>query len=202
MPFQSVLGCAEAVVRYTCNLQLCTMTFYGFHPSVYDQQAINTLATNMDIWATQNFKNLLSNEANYTGVHVRGLTNITDLEATVITGAGLGVLVSPPMPNSVALCVKRLSGFSGRSARGRVFWPVARTQIATNEDFILQASRDQIVAALNSVKTSMTAGGWTEVIVSRYSHGAIRPEGVFYNVQLYTTTDLVLDTQRRRLTAH
>jgi hypothetical protein len=104
------------------------------------------------------------------------------------------------MPLNVTLAIKRISGLTGRSARGRIFWsviPISGMQLDRN--YVTQAWRDDAVAACNGLSVLGIGAGWLPVIVSRFSGGAKRPTGVTFPLTAYTTTDLRVDSQRNRL---
>jgi len=199
MPFQSVPDVAEAVVRFTVNTQPCTMTFYGELTGGYTQSDIDNLATLMDAWATAEFLPVVSSTLIYTGVNVKGLELLNDLQAFDATGTGAGAVGEAPMPNALAIAVTRRSALSGRSARGRVFWPLRVGMIAADENFILGAAATQVEDALNEISPAMIADNWVEVIVSRFSGGAARTTGVTFPIVSYGVHDFEIDTQRRRM---
>jgi hypothetical protein len=200
MAFQSVPETAEAVVRWQSNGEVCTMTFFGRYGEPYDQTAIDGLALQMDDWATDELKVRLSDQVTYLGVNVKGLEFQEDLEAENVTGAGVGGLEAAPMPNNVVKAIKRYTGRTGRSARGRVYWPLVTSQVDSTDENRASASETAvIVAALNEVRTYMDNAGWNEVVVSRQHNGVVRTEGETYVVQAYLSTSDVLNTQRRRL---
>lgn len=201
MAFQSVVRTAEAVVRWTSNSVPCAMTFYGFFlAGNYNQTNLEVLADIMDAWAEAQFKPRLSDESAYDGVNVRGLQNENDFEVFNDTNAGNGDVAFPAMPNSVCLAVKRSSAFTGRSARGRVYFPLHSGMIdAANENLVDVTPVGNIVAALDLVRDAIDVGGWQEVIVSRYANGVKRTSGQDFPVIGYSVTDRRVDTQRRRL---
>jgi hypothetical protein len=199
MPFQSVPDTAEAVVRYLRNGRVCTLTFYARALLGYDQELIDNLAAEMDSWATDNFKPLLTTQDLYQGVFVRGLQDIIDLASESTVGAGAGIRAVTPAPNSLALAVKRTTGFTGRSARGRVFVPLTLADFSTSEDFVTSTAANDWADALNLIRGALLPIGWAEVVVSRRSNGAVRPFGETLTVTGYGITDPRIDSMRRRM---
>lgn len=198
MPFQSVPDTAEAVVRFLVNGQNCTLTFYGQRAGGYDQTAISQLAETVDDWAGSHFRPALSEQAAYTGVAVRGLESAVDFLAVNADNAGIGAVNFAPMPNVCAFAVTRISGLAGRSARGRVYWPITTFNVGADENTVAAAFRDDTLNHLNALRGDMQLATWTEVIVSRVTLGAPRPFGVTFQVLNYVSSDLNIDTQRRR----
>lgn len=198
MAFQTVGDTAEAIIRYSMNTQVCTLTFYGKYSGNYTQANLDDLAEAMDGWAGTYFKPIISSQGVYLSTNVRGLEFFNDQESFNDTNSGVGGLAGQPLSNALAFAVKRRSAFTGRSARGRVYMPLNISHLAADEDFVLQTEADDIVANLDEVRAEMLLKGWTEVIVSRYTAGALRAVGVTYPVVAYQWTDLGVDTQRRR----
>lgn len=200
MAFQSVPETAEAVCRVSVNDVVTTNTFYFRKSGGYDQTAINTLADAVDAWYTAQMKPKLCIEATYLDTVVRGLESLNDLTAVNNDGTGAGAVGGEVVVNHTSFAVKRLSGLTGRSARGRIYitgMPIVNQQ--ADENRITQAAADAYVTALDALKTAAAAVGWQEVIVSRYSGGVQREEGVVFVVVNYAYTDLILDTQRGRM---
>lgn len=201
MAFQSVPETAEAVLSMGLQGIIVSNTFYFRKPGGYDQGDVDALAVLVDSWAELDYAALLSNQLSYFGCNVRGLESEIDLEAVSTAGATTGGVVAAPLPANVAYCVKRLSGFTGRSARGRIYIPgIPITALdATNENLVVTSYRDNCITQLNELSPSAIAEGWIEVIVSRFNGGAKRATGVTFTVQEYAVSDLRVDSQRGRL---
>jgi len=198
MAFQSVPDVAEAVVAWTAQGETQTMTFYGLKTG-YTQGDINALATRMDQWAGAELVPMLSTSLNYAGVTVKGLELLNDLTATDATNASAGSTVEVPLANQDCVAVARLSNFTGRSARGRVYMPLHRGNVDTNENFVTSSTKTAFEDALDEVSVGMISEGWIEVVVSRFTGGAPRTVGVTFTVVQYEMRDLEIDTQRRRM---
>lgn len=200
MAFQSVPATAEAVVRCIWSSVLVTMTFYASVAVAYDQQAIDDLAEAIDDWMSTDMLPELTDQLSYLSTEVRGLEQEVDFVASNSTGAGIGTGSSTTLPNNVAFAMKRLSGFSGRNARGRVYIPgLSAAFLQGDENYLLQTKADALKFALNNQLAYLTLAGWFPVIVSRYNEGEKRLFGVTFAVDEWDYTDLRLDTRRDRL---
>lgn len=199
MVFQSVPFTAEVTVQWQQSLQVCLMTFYGRKLSGYDQDDIDNLAAAMDAWANDEFKPELSSQCTYLGVLVKGLENAIDLFAFNATSTGLGGVASAPLTNQNCLAVSRRTGFTGRSARGRVYFPLNLADLTTNEDVVDGAAAATIEAALNEVRQNMIFAGFEEVIVSRVSAGVPRVVGLTLPVTTYFVVQNAVSSQQRRM---
>jgi len=200
MAYQPVEDTAEIVIQATVNGVPVNNTFYARKPGGYTEGELAALAGAVSThWGT-NMRPLCSSAYVYVGCSVRGLANENDFQATSVAGAGVGAVAASPYPNNVAIAIKRSSGLTGRSARGRVYIggiPVTVSQ--TDENFLTQGHVDNVEAVLNGIRTVIAVLGWIEVILSRYVDGLKREAGLTFAVTNYQATDLRVDTRRDRL---
>jgi len=198
MPFQPVPDTAEALVLMQQNGQPLTMTFHYLKVGGYDQEDIDALAAAVDVFAEAEIQPLLSTSSLYRGVEVRGLESTVDLFAAV-TNVGAGAIASNPLPNQNALAVKRVTGFTGRSARGRVFFPLCVAYLGTNEDEVDATSAETVRSSIEEAIDAAIGDGWIHVLVSRQQDGVVPDEAVTRTITEYQLSDLVIDSQRRRM---
>lgn len=201
MAFQSVPATAEAVVQYIVNGLLVTNTFYFKQPVAYDLDALEELAAAVDEWVGTEWLPVFIDGLTYSQTVVRGLESENDFEVNDDTSAGTGTITgSNPSPNNVTFAVKRLSGLTGRSARGRIYVPTIGTgQFQAVKNFIPQALADDWVNALSDQISYTGSLGWSPVIVSRYTGGSPRLFGVTFPITQWAYTDLRTDSRRDRL---
>lgn len=200
MAFQSVPDTAEAVVSFSLNTQPFTNTFYFKHAGGYVLADLQDLANEVDDWVGTSLLPELGADTTYVRTTVRGLENIVDLEVIEATNAGIGGVAVQALPINLAFCVKRETGNTGRSARGRVYLAgFGLTYLAANENFWDSTDMADVITALNALAPSLTSFGWVEVVVSRYSGGAKRATGVTFPVTNYTPVDYRVDSRRDRL---
>lgn len=200
MAFQSVPNTAQVFISGTQNGEVIGMTFYAFRGSGYNITDLQNLADDMDDWMGTELLPLLSQDYVYDKTVVRGLENEEDLTAEADTNAGAGSVAGDGLSNNVTFAVKRLSGFTGRSARGRVYVTgLAATDLQANENRVNSTFIVNLLQALADIITYIIANGWVDVIVSRYANGSKRTEGVVYSITDWANTDERVDTQRRRL---
>lgn len=133
-------------------------------------------------------------------VYARGLTTEEDAQASFAEVVSpVGLIAGEPMSNNVSFAIARRSGLTGRSTRGRIYWPLVAKSQTTNGNFMNALQASLMVTALNTVDAIIQDAGATPVIVSRFTGGERRPVGVTYPVQDWITTDLRLDTRRGRM---
>lgn len=101
----------------------------------------------------------------------------------------------------VTSAVKLATGLRGRSYRGRIYWPGIHDGAISNASSQINSTfRDAIAAAVNTLRTSLSAGTPSDklVVVSYMTNGAYRAEGVATDVT-QASAHLNLDSMRRRL---
>lgn len=200
MAFQSVPNTASITVIHSQNGENLVNTMHAELVTGYDQADIQALATAVDlIWGTE-MKSLMTQNSAYTRTEVRGLAIENDLFAFGGNSAGPGGVASGGLPNSVTLSIKKNSGFTGRSARGRLYvigMPAAT--LSSDENVYLSASVNAREDALELVRAAIAATDWTPVIVSRFANGVPRDFGVTFPWVSVTAIDNTVDTQRERI---
>jgi len=200
MAFQRVPETAEATTIFDANNISVQMTFYGRFVGGYSLADMLALANNVDFVVGNDFLPLMTQDILYDRTNVRGLDKIDDIEVSDQSAAGPGGVASGGLPNSVTLAIQRNSGLTGRSSRGRVFWlGLASNQLTTDENFVATATVTAIVAAVTAMQNQINSSGWTPVIVSRFTLGAQRPEGVTFPWTNTLAIDERVDSRRDRM---
>jgi hypothetical protein len=202
MVFQPAVNCANAYVEGLVNGRTVgnSLNFRNV-AGAYSQADIDDLADAVDDWFSGDILPFLSIDATYVNTHVRGLASSIDLEADNNDGTGVGGEGAEPQPNNVSWVVSFRTGQTGRSARGRMYmWGTALSWYQANEDLVIGATADSIIAAVDNLPAAVAAVGWEHVILSRFSSGVQRtPNALVIPVTQYLYTDLRVDTRRSRL---
>lgn len=104
-------------------------------------------------------------------------------------------------PNSVTLAVKKETGNLGRSGRGRWYWPSMDQSICSDDNTCTAAYAASVKAALFTFQGHVEgiASGLEMGIVSYFLDKVLRTSGLFQRITAWSTVDLTLDNQRRRL---
>jgi len=200
MAFQSVPDTAEAVVKFLLNSVNFTNTYYAKRAGGYTEAQLGELAVAVDAWVEASIRPELGADTTYVQTTVRGLENIVDFEVIEAGGSGIGGVAVQALPVNLAFCVKRETGQTGRSARGRVYLAgFGLTYLAANENFWDSTDMADVITALNALRGEMLSASWTEVVVSRWTNGIKRPVGVTYEVTQYVPVDYRVDSRRDRL---
>ncbi len=202
MAFQPVTDTAEIDIIFTEHGETLQSVFYGELSGGYILSDLAVLAAAVDAQVQGTWKSQMAIEVAYLRTEVRGLAVENDLVATNNTNAGVGVLVAGALPNNVTLAVKKESGLTGRSARGRTYW-IGGTQDrlkSTNENEWTTGYVASVVAAVDSMRGAINAAGlWNAVLVSRFSGGLPRAFGKTFPWISSVAVNEMVDSQRGRL---
>jgi len=111
-----------------------------------------------------------------------------------------GSLGGTPLPNHVTIALARKSALQGRSFRGRVYWQgLSTASLAASINTISTTFATAVLNAIAAIDNAAIALDWQPVIVSYYSLGTTRATGLTTPIVLWQTTDLTIDSRRRRL---
>lgn len=111
----------------------------------------------------------------------------------------VGTASGDPLPNNNSLCISLRSGFTGRSARGRLYW-MGLTESQVTQSSVNSTPAEDIRAAVDSIRTTLDTNSYALTIVSYFTNGDPRVGGpVYFEVNACTLVDTVIDSQRRRL---
>lgn len=160
--------------------------------------SMGTLSTALVSWLTTDYANRLPQEVTITSLKLTSLH--TQNAVQLVTPLTLvGVVAGGAMPNEVSYCVSLRSGFIGRSARGRFYVLGVPSGVMTSQNRVNSAYRANITGTVGALRTTIASTGFLQVIVSFISNGVPRPGGpVYFVLQSATTTDDIVDSQRRR----
>lgn len=204
MVFQPVVDTAEIDIIYSMNGVPVQNTFYAELPNGYVLSDLENLADGIDSQVQGTWKSQQVAEALYVRTEVRGLALENDLVVTDNTNAGPGVFVGAPVPNNVTISIKKVSPFTGRSARGRCFWiGIPHNQLTPANENVLEALYlADVVTAVDSIRVQInTLALWSPVLVSRFTGGLKRAAGKTFPWINSVSVDNVIDSHRGRLPA-
>lgn len=167
-----------------------------FHaPSSADYAVLQPVLTN---WCNASYRPLLPADVTITGLRFTDMSqqNGPQLQTALALIGGTAV---PSAPNEVTYCISLRTGNAGRSARGRFYvLGIALFNIPTTNR-VGAGYRTAITAAVQQLATDIFAAGFAWVIVSYINNGGPRVGGpVYFPVVTATTTDDIVDSQRRR----
>lgn len=204
MAFQRVPNTAEIRIVWDILGKERSTYFHADHAGGYNQAGIDAMAAACDQLLGPMFAVGMSVDDEYLRTEVRGLDAEFDLTATRNLFATIGSVVSVPAPPNVSFVVRKLSAFTGRSARGRVYIAgLPRSDIQTgtgNQDKMIAVNADAWALAVQGARNIIdNVGIWDPVIVSRFSEGAKRAEAIVFDWITSDYATLTLATRRKRL---
>lgn len=200
MPFQPVPGTAKFTLIYqlfgreVVNILNADFTG-GISPAILDE-ACEAL---YGVWAA-NVVNELSNQLDFLRVEAVDLSvEIAETGIFVPESAVSGTVAGESLPANCALVMSLRTGYTGRSQRGRMFLPgIAESSVEGNTpDASIRGGLANTLAIVNAALASVSIP-FTWVVLSRYTEGALRAEGVTLPVTS-VLVDTRIDSQRRRL---
>jgi len=201
MAFQAVPDTAEITFVFVQNLENITNTIHAKKPGGYTQSEISTLADLVDSLVASELLPIITQDCQYLHTEVRGLATENDLFAVDGTNGGFGLVLAEGLPNNATLSIKKVSPFTGRSARGRLYAiGMPQSHLDLNENQWSVTDADNYVIALNDIRVGILTGPWTPVIVSRFSNNVQRPVGITFDWINSVIVDRNVDSQRGRLT--
>ncbi len=161
---------------------------------------LTNIANNVATVLTNDWKPQMPADVTLREIHLRSLHALNHLEHTALFTVGtVGGLANPLLPSNVSVCVSLRSQFTGRSARGRLYW-IGLTENDVSFSTISATRLTGIVAAVQAMIDALVAASFRWCIVSYRSGGIPRPGGpVKFIVETALVVDDVVDSQRRRL---
>lgn len=202
MAFQPVVDTVEIDVIYTEHGETLQNVFYARLPGGYLLADLVALAVAVDGAMATHWLPQQAVEAFYSRIEIRGLAVENDISTTNNTSSGVGALLSGALPNNVTLAVKKESGLTGRSARGRCYWigTVQASLESTNENKLTTTYVAAVVLAVDRIRIVIpTVGLWEPVLVSRFSGGLPRSAGKTFPWLSSIAVNEDVDSQRGRL---
>ena len=202
MAFQSVANTIEIDVIFTLNGELVQNVFYAELPGDYLVADLQAVADAVDLSIAASWQDQQPAEAVYVRTECRGLEFENDVTAEQNLSNGPGTHAGSSLPNNVTFSIKKTSGLTGRSARGRSYWVGVPSTIlqAANENLVTGAWATNVVAAIGDTRIAINGVGlWQAVLVSRFTAGAARVTGKTFPWTGETSVDQRVDTNRGRL---
>lgn len=200
MAFQAVPDVAEVVIQYVGNGTTQHNVLHALKAGGYDAADLLALAVAADASVVADWLPIQTADHSYVSTTVRGLAFLNDQETTVTAGAAVGGVATAGLPGNVTFAVQKQSGFTGRNARGRVYWVgLPEVQLRSDENKLIATDAVAIVDAIDAMRLALGATVWTPVIVSRFLDGVKRAVGVTFTWTQTAKTDDNVDSMRPRL---
>jgi hypothetical protein len=200
MAFQDVPNTAEIVIKYTGAFRNMVNVLHATKASIYDLSDLTALAVAVDASVVADWLPIQDNDFTYESVTVRGLNDENDQEVLNNDGTAAGGVAGTAMPGNVTISVKKSSDFTGRTARGRLYWiGLPGADLAANKNIITPAAQTAIEDAVEAMRVAINATVWVAQIVSRFSNGSKRTFGITTPWTSTTVLNDTVDSMRSRL---
>lgn len=204
MAFQSVPYTFSVLLNYRWQNEPCqNELFYLTEAEFYDNETLESLLTQIDVWVAAEWLALLPSDLAYFSTEGRGLMLAEDITGISITNSGSPGAASNVGPNNVAKAIQRTSGLSGRSQRGRIFFPLGTSYLQTgNQNYVDAGAINAVVDALELLPSNEDMGAGVicaPCIVSRWGNGVLRTPALTHLITSWGISDLTTDSMRRRL---
>jgi hypothetical protein len=173
---------------------------FHFHRSGgYDSGTLATLATAIDTSWQANMKPALPGDITLVDITCTNLSEVAGAQA-ILAVSTAGTLAQPGFESpGTTFALKFGTAKSGRSYRGRMYYPLISTTQA-NDGVLTSAQANFYLAAVENFFVDILAdSGDQHTIVSYMNDCEWRTDGVATDVTSYSYTNLALDSQRRRL---
>lgn len=206
MPFVPVPETALVEVRMLLDLQQVENTIWVLKDGGHDAGTLAALATNVKSWWGLSMAPLLSDQVTLREVTATDMSTDTGPQVSVDGELTPGEQIGGSAPSNVSFVVSFRTNARGRAFRGRNYVVgVPLTQLAAINT--VEASwAAQLRAAYQDLSNGLLDDDFLWVIASRFSGvGGTPPRpipretGVTTAVSSIITTDLTIDSQRRRL---
>lgn len=198
MPFVAVPDTIGINVRGTFQTVPVENTFYANYVTPPDEAALEALVELLWDQVVADWLPIMSTAFTLSEVYARDLAVEIAAQASFSASPADGEVTGDTLPNLNTIAVKRASGLTGRSARGRIFW-MGLSESQVDNNIVKIAHAGAIVVALNNFNTVCSAEGFTPVIVSRYHNGAARVTPLTFPFSSWAVTDLQVDRRSSRM---
>jgi len=180
--------------------QIVENVYHVEAPDGVDAVALDDCKNMMAGWVTGNLMPLMSSDLVFTGLVVTNLSIEGGSQVTFEQVGGLpGSIGSAAEPGNVSYCISSRTDRIGRSYRGRKY--IAGIPANKRTGNTIDATwAGQLVAEFNGLIDFLQTLNLFLVVVSRTLDNVERLVPVTTRVLNHTTTDLFIDSQRRRLT--
>ena len=201
MAFIPAAAVAQIEMRGRAHVERVENTLY-FHKTAggMTQADLDALTLFMAQEYNLAWKAQLPPEYVHAEVYGTDLTNATSFTSTNTSQANVaGSKAGTGLPGNVTFCISFRTVNRGRSGRGRNYWPLLAEADVTG-NFLSTAQRNLILGVYNRL-ISAPPTGWVWGVLSRYTNGAPRVNGLFQPITNVIAVDDAVDSQRRRLAA-
>lgn len=199
MAFVPVPTTAKVEMIFSYNGLFCENVYHVEKATNYSESDLITLAQAFISWWNTNIKTFVPDDCVLYNVICTALDSDTSpaIEYSIGLPSAGSATSSAPLPNNVTVCIRWLTGYRGRSYRGRTFH-IGLVEASVNGNEIEGSTLTQLVEGYNQLIDDMQDLEANLGVVSYVENKIPRTTGVFTPITS-ATVDVFVDSQRRRL---
>lgn len=202
-PFIPFDKTAQLTAIYSQSGQIVENVYHFTGGAEWDTTSLGALGIAFENWETAHGSAIRNTNTALFKLLIVDLA-VADSFLVVSTATIDGTVASEPLPNNVSLAVKWTTNKRGRSFRGRTFHIglCEAMRDSTDHNSINTGFETSLLFVYDALLTTAWPNGAVPVVASSRTGGAWRTTGVTTPIIAANLTDLVFDSQRRRLPFH
>jgi hypothetical protein len=186
-------------MRYVCFDQTIENVFHFTRELDYDEDACAELANQIVAVWDAFMRPTLSNDITLLDVTVTAIHEASGAQFIAPAGDNGSHVAAGFDSLGSTLAIKFGTGRSGRSYRGRMYWPQLLAPAVVDNEVDLTTTGIYVAAMQDFFENIESSVGDVHVVVSYQNDCEWRTEGVPTPVTSYSVADFHVDSQRRRL---
>lgn len=199
-PFIPAPNCASIELIYSNVGETNENVLHVQKGSPYSLADLSALRALVNTWDLSTWSNWRSSNASLYRIRTKALdTASSPIEDYYLPSPRVGTPGIGQATLSSAYAVKLATGRAGRSYRGRIYVGNLYGGFISDAGHVTTAFSNGVVAALNTLRTTLAGSGHTLVVVSYRADKAWRAVAEVTAITGAVAVDLNLDSQRRRL---
>jgi len=200
-PFIPAPNTSSVELIYTAGAYVLENVLHVYKGSPYTLAQLQAQRAIFDTWDNTYWKIGRPGFVSLSRIHSKALdTTASPFEDYALAIPRAGTNGGGFMTLAPTFAVKLTSGFSGRSARGRIYVPgLTQSMMSDGYGNVLAAQANAWVGYVNQLITALAAGGYTLCVTSYRNNKAWRTTAKNFDVTAVSYSDLHADVQRRRM---
>jgi hypothetical protein len=201
---QVVPAVARFELRYRNADNTMENVYYARTSSLtWSESQLDDVAAAFQSWESATAAPLRNDTTELYEIVATDLTSLFGIRKSYPVSPPIVGTLANPLPANVTVAVKASIGRRGRGTNGRTFW-IGMAEGQTAGDSIATISANLIVAALNTIKTTIASMTPIEgLCIPHFVVDHVRPPSVQADIVAdYLLSDYYLDSQRDRLPGH
>lgn len=202
-PFIPVVNTASVELIYSMLTETVENVFYVGKSSPYSLADLQAVRAIFDTWHQNYWSQGLSVGVALQRIRSKALDSLgSPFEDYSLATARSGAVGGSIHAGNVTFSIKKGTGLTGRSFRGRLYVTGIPNTLLTDANHVLSGTITNWLSYLNTLKSTLLSAGHTMYIVSYRSNKDWRSSGLRTAITTFVAVDNALDSMRRRLPNH